>query len=484
MTFEAMGSTDTTSPDDSEAATESLGCIESKRYPHLIVIWSAEEPYRIGESAVVPEHGLYGRGGVRQDDPAPRLVFVRKRHGAPEPQPPFGASKLSRRHLLLRTTRDGTEIDVECVGRRPLLHNGMPQVRTSARAGDVLTIRGTSSLLVELEQRGSPAIRHWPCNLSFEFGSADPFGMIGETSTIWRLRERLAEAARSSGHVLLLGPSGAGKELAARAIHELSSRSRRPLVSRNAATLPAGIVDAELFGCAKNYPNAGSAERAGLVGAADGSTLFLDEVAELPEHQQAHLLRFLDQGEYQRLGESIVRRSTARVVAATNRSPSSLKHDFLARFVTRLELPSLNERRADIPLLMSSLLGADARARPRTFEPFLHGDRGVPAVTSRLVELLVRHRYTGNVRELDYLLRVAVSSSEGHRIDATPELMQRLRVSVASAAAPPDDRERLLLLLAKHRGNASEIARDLGLSSRFALYRLLKKHQIRLGGGR
>src|SRR5690348_15490748 len=132
--------------------------------------------------------------------------------------------------------------------------------------------------------------------------------------------------ARRPGHVLLTGASGTGKELAARAIHALSKRSGQRLVARNAATLPESLIDAELFGNAKNYPNPGMAERAGLVGQADGSTLFLDEIAELPSSSQAHLLRVLDDGEYHRLGDGLARRSDFRLVAATNRDVSSLKH--------------------------------------------------------------------------------------------------------------------------------------------------------------
>ena len=120
---------------------------------------------------------------------------------------------------------------------------------------------------------------------------------------------------------MLLGETGTGKELAARAVHRFSTRADRPLVARNAATMPAGLIDAELFGNARNYPNPGMAERPGLVGQADGGFLFLDEIGELPSELQAHLLRVLDAGgEYQRLGESRVRRSDFRLLAAT---PSS-----------------------------------------------------------------------------------------------------------------------------------------------------------------
>src|SRR5262249_4513267 len=151
------------------------------------------------------------------------------------------------------------------------------------------------------------------------FGAPDPHGILGESPAAWALREHLSLAAHSGQHILLLGQSGTGKELAARAIHALSPRRDKPFIARNAATFPEGLVDAELFGTAKGYPNAGSPERPGLIAEADGGTLFLDEIGELPAHLSSHLLRVLDRGgEYQRLGESRVRRSDLRVVAATN----------------------------------------------------------------------------------------------------------------------------------------------------------------------
>src|SRR5262249_49824490 len=156
--------------------------------------------------------------------------------------------------------------------------------------------------------------------------------------------------AARAGHVLLVGPSGCGKELAAQAIHARSTRASRKLVSRNAATLPPGLIDAELFGNVANYPNAGMAERPGLIGEADGSTLFLDEIGELPETLQAHLLRVLDEGgEYQRLGDARRRKSDLRLVAATNRSIDELKPDLAARLPLRVALHGLDERPEDIP---------------------------------------------------------------------------------------------------------------------------------------
>ncbi|HRE89765.1 MAG TPA: sigma 54-interacting transcriptional regulator, partial [Myxococcota bacterium] len=170
----------------------------------------------------------------------------------------------------------------------------------------------------------------------FDFGTPDPYGMVGESQAIWALREELAVTARAGMHVLIHGPSGAGKELAARAIHGMSSRAHRPLIARNAATFTESLIDAELFGNIRNFPNVGTPERPGLIGEADRSSLFLDEIGELPSHMQAHLLRVIDRdGEYTRLGESKPRKADIRLIAATNRPVESLKHDFAARLTTR-----------------------------------------------------------------------------------------------------------------------------------------------------
>src|SRR5262249_8174942 len=140
------------------------------------------------------------------------------------------------------------------------------------------------------------------------FGMGDRFGIVGESAAAWHLRAAIAFVAAQSAHVLITGASGTGKELVARAIHAASERAARPMVARSAGTFPETLVDAELFGSARGYPNAGMPERTGLFGEADGSTLFFDEIGEVPESLQSHLLRVLDSGEYHRLGESRQRR--------------------------------------------------------------------------------------------------------------------------------------------------------------------------------
>ncbi|MEQ1570458.1 MAG: sigma 54-interacting transcriptional regulator, partial [Myxococcota bacterium] len=286
------------------------------------------------------------------------------------------------------------------------------------------------------------------------------------------LRARLRFLARRSEPVLVCGESGTGKELAAAAVHRRSDRSAGPFVARNAATLPEGLVDAELFGNARNYPNAGLPERPGLVGAADGGTLFLDEIGEMPTALQAHLLRVLDRGEYQRLGEARTRRADFRFVAATNRDPTELKHDVAARLPLRVELPGLGDRPEDVPLLMRHLL-AEARTDPELAERFFDGEH--PRIAPELVVGLLRHRWTHHVRELRALVWRALETSPGRALVLGPEVRDRLRSEPRPAPAEPLDAAAVRAALASTGGNVTDAARLLGLSSRFALYRLLRK---------
>ena len=414
----------------------------------IVIAWSLDEPGRIGESALVTGEAVLGRGGPQADDPAPRVVFHRRRPGVATPQAPLASARISRAQLVFKPSPDG--LHVRSVGKCTMSKNGIEEREAQLVHGDVLTLKNGLVLLVAAADE-MPSLRT-KLPLDFPFAAAAPH------------------------HVLVLGESGSGKELAARAIHALSARKGKTLVSRNAATVPSGLVDAELFGTAKNYPNAGSPERVGLLGEADGSTLFLDEIGELPPEVQAHLLRVLDRdGEYQRLGESVMRRSDVRVVAATNRDPSALKHDFLARFAARVATPTLDMRREDVPVLVHHLLGRLVEKMPELGPRFFGA--GVARIEPGLIEALLRHAYTHHLRELDRLLWVSVSSSPADFIALTPAVEKEIRIPVVERAAEPD-RSEVEAALAAAEGSVTRAAERLGLPNRFALYRLMKKHGI------
>ncbi len=431
----------------------------------LMIAWSPSEPARVGEIGIVPADGkawIVGRGD-ESSEAAPRLRFARLRPSSGPFTRPLEAPSLSRQQLAVRS-RDG-QLFIERRGRAPLRVNGRGVETAVVRPGDRVTIDRQLVLLCVDRTTG-----HGPeASAEFPFAEPDPSGMVGESTTAWRVRSEIAFYAQREGHCLVVGPSGSGKELAARAMHALSPRRERPFVARNAATLPAGIIDAELFGNARNYPNAGMRERGGLVGEAEGGTLFLDEIGELPDELQAHLLRLLDHGEYHRLGEDRGRRADLRVVGATNRTLEAIKPDLLARLTLRLRTPGLDERREDVPLLARSVLTRLATSDPSLAARFLAD--GEPRFDPELVEALVVHDWQTHARELESLLILAMATSTKSYVDLTPAVRERLR----SVERELPDRDTIEEALRRAGGNVSVAWQDLGLSSRDALNRLIKK---------
>ncbi len=457
----------------------------------LVIAWSADEPERAGEVAPVPGGSpgpfrIFGRGEPAPSDPHGRLLFAQVRGRQVQTRPPLSSPCLSRVQLRVRALRDES-IEVENVGRLPLRHNDAITERALARVGDTLQL-GSQWLLLVVRRRYPPPGGASAEAPAFLFGGPDGDGIVGESPAAWALRDRLAFVGPRAGHVLVLGASGAGKELVARAIHAASPRAAHPIVSRNAATLPEGIVDAELFGNARNYPNVGAPERPGLIGAADGTTLFLDEFGELPRAVQVHLLRVLDQGEYQRLGESRLSQSDLRLIAATNRPPSVLKEDVLARLTFRIEVPDLNARKEDVPLLARHLL---RRILSRDAELAVSRAKlrrgGAAAMSVAFVRDLLVHTYTTHARELEAILWRALETRR--------DLLESVRDEGATGTSEPAGGagplrplrsarpggptvELLQRCLDAHNGVIEDAWRDLGLSSRHALTRLIRKHGI------
>jgi len=298
----------------------------------------------------------------------------------------------------------------------------------------------------------------WP-----SFGRQDVLGLVGESPAIWELRHAIARAAQREEHTLILGPSGAGKELTARGVHRLSRRSNGPWIAHNAAAIPEGLLTAELFGNRQSYPNPGTPEREGLIGAAHRGVLMLDEVGELSTTAQATLLRVLDrEGHYQRLGESHERQSDLRVIGATHQPLDALRADFAARFPLRLTVPGLASRREDIPLLCRHLLTEMGIER---------------TVGEGLLRALINAPFTTHVRELKTILMAANEATAGQQLSTPPGWPE-------GRSSPPKEGASLTATairqaLAAHFGNREATATALGLSSRYVLYRLMKVHGIK-----
>ncbi len=447
---------DPTTDEDHAHASPALG---------LVIVYARAAPERVGEVAffgVAPT--IVGRGDAVTD--LPRAAFVRQRPGRDEARPPLDDLSISR--VQLRVRQRGDHLFVEQLGRAPLLLDGRSCGSAEIEPGDLVGVGAALRLLCVARPRELAPVPH-PLH---PFGAPDGAGLIGESPALWRLRSELAFVAGTTGHVLVTGPSGAGKELVARAVHTLSKRARGPFVARNAATLPTGIVDAELFGNVRNYPNAGTPAREGLVGAANGGTLFLDELADLPPSAHANLLRLLDgDGEYHRLGEATARRAAVRFVGATNR-PEALREDLVARFRHRLVVPGLGERREDVPLLVDAILRRASAEAPESLARFLD-ERGRAQVDAGVVVRLVRHDYSTHVRELERLLWAAMAESRAPSIRWPPSEGPE----GPAAVAPDADVVAIRGAMAACGGNVVRAARSLGLS-RYALYRLLRQHGV------
>ncbi len=311
------------------------------------------------------------------------------------------------------------------------------------------------------------------------------------------MRELLARAARAAARsvpVLVLGESGTGKELLARAIHEASPRAGGPFVPINCGAIPGGLVESTLFGHVRGAFTGANADRPGAFEEASGGTLFLDEIGELPLPAQVKLLRVLQEGRVQRVGETRERLVDVRIVAATNRDllaemrGGRFRADLFWRLaVAILRLPPLRERREDIPLLVDHImerLQEELRDQPG-FRP-----RKLSAAAR---DLLVRHPWPGNVRELENTLLRALTWSEGETISTREIRAALLPVEVRDEAVlgrplgDGFDLRELLAEVARHYlsraldeagGNLTRAARLVGLPSYQTLSNWLKKYGV------
>jgi DNA-binding NtrC family response regulator len=426
---------------------------------------------------------LLGRGEASSTDVHSRLLPEEDRPGGFRQAIPLASLKISRAQLSLEHRANGV-LSVTNIGKARMLHNDAPSQCASLVAGDTLQL---GSQLLLLCVRRSAWMRPMPADFVFPpFGRADQCGIVGESAAIWELRQQLAFAAKQPEHVLVSGESGTGKELLANALHARSSRAGQALVSRNASTFPETLIDAELFGNAKNYPNPGTPERPGLIGQASDSTLFLDEIAELPQALQTHLLRVLDAGEYQRLGDVQTRRANLRLIGATNQ-PGLLRADLAARFKIRIHSPGLDERREDIPLLAHAALRSIASKPASGALRFFPNEdlEQEPRVSRALIWTLLRRRYVAHFRELEALLWKSVNQSLGDTLEPVTE-------ESASTPPPPDgeetapavdpaslSREALQSALERTNWVVEQAFRELGLSSRHVLTRLMARHGLR-----
>jgi DNA-binding NtrC family response regulator len=239
-------------------------------------------------------------------------------------------------------------------------------------------------------------------------------GMLGECQAMLDLMEKIKKVAPTKTNVLVEGESGTGKELVACALHEGSDRNNNEMISLNCAAIPDSLIESELFGHEKGAFTGAVASRIGMVEAADDSTLFLDEIGELPLDAQARLLRVLQEGEIRRVGSTETRKVNVRLITATHRNLKELtqkgqfREDLYYRLnVLKLSIPPLRERESDVELIAMSILN-------RTCD---HMRKERLSFSPQAIEAMYRHRWPGNVRELENAIERAVILCEGGIID-------------------------------------------------------------------
>ncbi len=303
--------------------------------------------------------------------------------------------------------------------------------------------------------------------------SSSAEGLIGRAPSFRSMLELVARAAPTETSVLLLGETGTGKEMVARAIHEASARASSPFVAVDCSGLAETLVESELFGHEKGAFTGALARKTGLVEVAAGGTLFLDEVGDIPLGLQVKLLRLLETGTFRRVGGVEPQHTNFRLIAATHRNLARRVQDeqFRADLYYRLaafpiRLPPLRERHEDIPALADALLAGFPRVRHLSVEA---------------KECLLRYDYPGNVRELRNVLERASLLADADTIEPAhlpAELCgSRGRPRDASDGLQDAERQALASSLAAHRGTRQELARSLGISER-TLYRKLRRHGL------
>jgi DNA-binding NtrC family response regulator len=300
-------------------------------------------------------------------------------------------------------------------------------------------------------------------------------GMVGKAPAMQKLYRLIDRLSGSDVPVVIHGESGTGKELVARALHEAGPRAAKPFVAENCGAIPESLLESLFFGHARGAFTGANSAKAGLIEAADGGTIFLDEIGEMSMAMQTKLLRVLQEGEVRRVGETRTRKVDVRVVAASNRDLEAMvecgafRRDLFYRInVVRLELPALRERREDIAALVEHFARAHGRADIQ--------------VSARAMRQLMRYPWPGNVRELENEVQRWIALVEDK---VRPDDLARAIAGAQGEVDDPDDlalkprvdrleRELIARALDRTGGNQTHAAELLGLS-RYGLQKKLKR---------
>ena len=314
--------------------------------------------------------------------------------------------------------------------------------------------------------------------LAAKYSFAD---IIGRSPEMQRLFAILPRVADSDSTVLITGPSGTGKELVARAIHNLSARRDKPFVAVNCAALPDTLLESELFGYKAGAFTDARADKPGRFALAEGGTIFLDEIGDISPAMQSKLLRVLQDKVYEPLGATEPVKADVRILAATNKDIEKLvekgifREDLYYRInIVKLELPPLRQRKEDIPLLIEHFVDKFNRL----------ANKNIAGVSQEAMAILMDYDYPGNVRELENIIEHAFVLCSGGLIkpEHLPSRLRGSREAAASISGGPMTLKALEAIhiadaLRRHKGNRTAAAKELGINPS-TLYRKLKSLQI------
>ncbi|MDY0162099.1 sigma-54 interaction domain-containing protein [Desulfobotulus sp.] len=300
-------------------------------------------------------------------------------------------------------------------------------------------------------------------------------GIIGNDPKMLQIFQQIRDVSQYDFPVHITGDTGTGKELVAAAIHSESPRSEKPFVPINCGALPEGLIESELFGHVKGSFSGAVRDKKGRFELAHGGTVFLDEVAELSKHMQVKLLRFLQEGSFERVGGEQTLKVDVRIVSATNKDLKKevLKGDFRDDLYYRLNvvpirLPALRERRNDIPHLVRHFMEEAARQYPHTS----------PRISREALGMLMDYSWPGNVRELQNAVRFAIVKSGGGEIgplDLPLEIRGEVELKSRKGPSRKLDADTVAQVLLRTDGNKAKAAKLLGVG-RATLYRFLKDY--------
>lgn len=381
-----------------------------------------------------------GRGADRQADRVGRRIDLR-----------IGDIDLSRQHVWLRRNMAGWELSDVGSKNGTVLNGSTARIATLAD-GDVIEI-GATFLVFRDEDASCQA----QGDLDLTKRNDLPAAFRTMSSDFERTIFDVEKIARSEVPVLVLGKTGTGKELIARAIHERSGR-RGAFVAINCGALPKQLIESELFGYRRGAFSEAKDDRVGLVKRADGGTLFLDEIAELPPESQVALLRVLQEGEVRPIGSTETLRVDVRIVAATHQdlpgriAEGRFRQDLYARLAGfEVSLPPLRDRKEDVGTLIASILPRICEAPER--------------IKFHRVAARSLHRYSfpNNIRELEQALRSAIVLADGCeiRVEHLPAAIRNQTPPRSETTHPgdPELHERLVALLREHHGNVAAVGR-------------------------